>query len=124
MASEDRHALLRANYERIELAYEQAIRSGVDRPVVFVFDIADDIGRLMAQDLAGAEVVKKQRDIADRNGVNMCFILALPLDTARQVVSKWPCKSKSSLDAAVPSGEFPVVIMSHGGVTWTRRRCP
>ena len=124
MASEARHALLRANTERIELAYEQAMRDGIDRPVVFVFDIKDETGRMMAEDVVGADVVGKQRELADRNGVDMCFLLPLPLATAARVVSKWPCKNKSLLDVRFPAGVFPVVIVSHRGVSWMGRRCP
>lgn len=123
-ASNERRRLLIANYEKIEYLYEQALRDGVDCPVVFLFDIRDKAGRAMAEIIAGASVVAGKEKYAADHHVDFSLLYALSRQDATRVVSTWPSRGKAILEEFLPSGVFPVVVIGGGGISWATHSMP
>jgi hypothetical protein len=123
-SAEERHRLFRANIERIEYAYEQSLRDGIDHPVILVFDIRDASGRAMAEDVAGKEVVKEKLTQAEEQRVNFCLLYPLSQKDAAEVASSWPSQGKALLSESFPVGVFAVVIIGSGGILWATHRIP
>ena len=122
--SEERQRLFRANWERIEYLYEQSVRDGIERPVIFVFDIRDPTGRLMAEDVAGQEAVREKQIQASEQSVDFCLLYPLSQKDAIQAVSTWPSQRKTLFSESFPTNVFPVVIVGSGGMTWATHAIP
>jgi hypothetical protein len=123
-SGEERSRLFTANLERIEFLYERCIQDRVDRPVIFLLDIRDDVGRLLAEGLSSKEDVASHLQLASRDEVDYCFLQPLAMTAARVLVSEWSSGGTVMLDDNFGSGEFPVVVVSSGGVLWLRHRIP
>jgi hypothetical protein len=122
--SEERQRLLKANTERIEYLFEQSLKDGMDRPVIFVFDIRDPGARMLAEAVAGKEDVKNHAALAEKQQVNFCLLYALSRPDAVHALSTAPSEGKSLLSQSFPPTVFPVVVYASGGILWVAHRIP
>lgn len=122
--SEQIQNLLLANMERIEHSYAQAIRDGIEKPLVLVLNVLDSGGRRMAEMMCGEEEVAS-RLASVGEGIDLCIISAM---TKRELLSRYPTLGRNIRvldgDHFADKSAFPVVVASGGKIVQTGCRIP
>jgi hypothetical protein len=115
-AAEHRRHLLVHNREKIEFAYENALRHELDDPVIVVLDLSDaDAARLA--ELAGSskEQVDRWRRECSQRDLIPTQILAAPRWAVLTVIGPLTPNSPQGVIKPNPPGAFRVVAVAAGG---------
>jgi len=116
LGAEYRRQLLLLNRERIEFSYEKARASGLDDPVVLVFDLLDErAARLCQMTGVSNEGIERCREECRRLDVVPVFVTAVPPQAALCTVGPSTPRSPRGIVKPSPPGTFRVVAVAAGG---------
>lgn len=114
-AALDRQHLLKANAEKITIAYREALKRGSKEPCVIVLDVRDPFARALAETQEGADKIAAMiRSYALENMIPT-LIIAVEREVAAQSVGKATPNGTRVLMQSVPSGMFYAVAIAAGG---------
>lgn len=112
--SSKRHEIVRLNREKIEHLFADAIKAGESCPVIVILDLSDELGRKIAEVVAGKErcstVINSRLDNSDP---------LLLIYSSYDVAVGFPGSSKLIVDKFLTDGLTPIFTFSDGGHTWT-----
>lgn len=120
-ALEAQQTLLEDSLELVFEIYDEALKDGLDEPVVILLDCEDPIGGEIARAWLGAEVVDdvilEQRAAEPSDDLTTVFAYAFPwVECAREVPSVFPYLAPV-FDEALPPGEFLAISVTAGGAS-------
>ena len=100
--------------ELIEHCHAQAVKDGLDRPIVVVADLADDAGRSYAVSLLGEKAVDDRVSFYNSSGHDPILI------QARERPENLDPRSNgyAVLEKTARENFFAVVVIGDGGISW------
>lgn len=114
IVSERRKQMMLGRRELIEHCHSQAVRDGLDRPIVVVADLADDAGRSYAVSLLGEKAVEDRAAFYKESGHDPILIQARDRPDNPDPRSN----GFAVLDKTARENLFAVVVIGDGGISW------
>jgi hypothetical protein len=109
--------------ERIELAYETAVKQGLQNPMVLVLDLHDENARKIADTSGRNQRTDEVVAEAERRGVVPLGIWHLPSDVAARWLADFP-DVVAQLHEIPPPSTFYTVMLAAGAVSLVLTPCP
>ena len=116
-------AIFKQATERIELAYEKAVKQGLQNPVVLALDLRDDIARRIAGTSGRDQWADAVVAEAERRGVTTLGIWHLPGRVAAKLLADFPDVA-AMLSEEAPPGAFYTVAVAEKGASLVLMPCP
>ena len=109
--------------ERIELAYDKAVKQGLQNPVVLVLDLRDSIARGIAGTSGRDQRIDDVVAEAERRGVTPLSLWHLPGDVAAKLLANFPDVA-AQVRKAPQQPAFYTVLVATGAVSLLLTPCP
>jgi hypothetical protein len=118
-----RKVIFKQATERIELAYEKAVKQGLQNPVVLALDLRDDIARRIADASGRDQRTDAVVAEAERRGVAPLGVWHLPGEVAAKLLADFP--DVAAMLREIPQqGAFFAVVVAEKGASLALMPCP